>query len=354
MNVSTSTSLLVSGTPSMMPYRFPYICPMFLNRLVIFRTNNSHDFSMANSAISDKYMKHVKQLTRQCNCQNNHIVCHHRSSIGATAIQKTKILEETEIGRCKCLAIEPTIPPPQPETYTGHLAVLRNPTHKEWTSRPHRYLSPTLCNISPYYVKRFVEPTVRETLLDGEWPGRHEFTMAVAQKEEMRVVHNSRVTYREEKRKYVDKVEAQRKKTHEFEQQVEILMTRIQEIRWKREKEEELCEFLENLVGVKECEEQQREFEEQKREFLARREKLKRGSEYCIRRLLDGFRLAERHEDCQLVENIAWSGELVLRDLGEYLEEQDEKEWRDRERKREEGREKQKREKGEVGWEKNA
>ncbi|TGO57564.1 hypothetical protein BCON_0064g00330 [Botryotinia convoluta] len=123
---------------------------------------------MANSAISDKYMKHVKQLTAQCNCQKNHIVCHHRSSIGASAVQKTKILEETEIGRCKCLAIEPTIPPPQPETYTGHLAVLRNPTHKEWASRPHRYLSPTLCNISPYYVKRFVEPAVREKLLKGK------------------------------------------------------------------------------------------------------------------------------------------------------------------------------------------
>ncbi|KAF7914316.1 uncharacterized protein EAF01_000722 [Botrytis porri] len=301
---------------------------------------------MANSAISDRYMKYVKQLTPSCNCHQNHIVCHHRSSIGASAIQKTKILEETDIGRCECLAIEPTIPPPQPETYTGHLAVLRNPTHREWGSRPHRYLSPTLCNISSCYVKRFVEPLVRKNLSRGEWTGRHEFTMAVVQVEEIRTLRDKGVTYRKEKSKYIDKVNVQRKKHYEFEQQVEILMTKIQEIRWKREKEEELGDFLENLVGCKESAEQKREFEEQKREFLETREKLKRGSEYFVRSMEDDLRFAERSEDSGLVEKIARSGELVLGYLGGYLEEVDENVWRDQEKEREEGV-KRKREGGE-------
>ncbi|TGO57565.1 hypothetical protein BCON_0064g00340 [Botryotinia convoluta] len=172
--------------------------------------------------------------------------------------------------------------------------------------------------------------------------------MARAQEEEMRIMHDSGVLYRKEKSKYVDKVGALRKKRHEFEQQVEILMTKIQEIRWKREKEDELCDYLENLVGVKECVEQKRQFAEQKKEFVLRREKLKGQRESHIRGMMDGFRLACKVEDCGLVENIAQRGEEGLGDLGEYLEEWDVKEWRDREREREEGG-KRKREGGNGG-----
>ncbi|KAF7936982.1 hypothetical protein BELL_0319g00070 [Botrytis elliptica] len=305
---------------------------------------------MANAAISDKYMRHIGQLTAKCNCQDNHIVCHHRSSIATAAVQKTKILEETKDGEVKCIAIEPTIPPPQPETYTGHLAVLRNPTHKEWESRPHRYLSPTLCNISPYYVKRFVEPPVREKLLEGKWPGKHhEFTMGKAQEDEIKIMQDSGVVYKKEKDKYTSRVEAERKRIYDFEKQLEILMTKIQEIRWTREKEEELCDYLEHLVGVKESAEQHREFEEQKKEFLAQGERFKKRIEERVESMMLSFNYACAAEvrSWRLLDSIAQAHELLLRDLGECLEEQDAKKWRDLERERVEWV-KRKREGGEV------
>ncbi|TEY64769.1 hypothetical protein BOTCAL_0143g00260 [Botryotinia calthae] len=284
---------------------------------------------MNNSAINIKYMRHVTQLTRECNCENNRIECHHRSSIGATADQKTKILEESGIARCRCLAIEPTIPPPKPETYTAHLAVLRNPTHKEWTSRPHRYLSPALCNISPLYVQRFVEPAVWETILKGNLPeGRHEFTLAKVQQEVMRFKHYRKVKYIREKCKYVEGVSVLKKKRYEFEQQVEILMMKLQEIRWKRKREEELCDYLEDLVSIRECTEQKREFGDQKREFVFSRERLKRERESRPCELLEEFQLAHKLEDQVKIEKLAQRDEDALAELEEFLEERDVIEWR--------------------------
>ncbi|KAM0181850.1 hypothetical protein ACHAPC_004001 [Botrytis cinerea] len=266
-------------------------------------------------------------------CKNNRIECHHRSFIGATAVQKTKILEESDIGRCKCLAIEPTIPPPKPETYTAHLAVLRNPTHKEWKSRPHRYLSPALCNVSPHYVQRFVEPAVRETLRKGDFPeGRHEFTLAKAQQEVMRFMHLSGVKYIREKRRYAERASVLKKESYEFEQQVEILMMKLQEIRWKRKREEELCVYLEDLVGVRECAEQKREFGDQKREFLLSRERLKRERESGTCEVVEQFQLAHKLEDRDKIEKLAQRDEEALGELEEFLEELDVIEWRERER----------------------
>ncbi|TGO54684.1 hypothetical protein BOTNAR_0261g00170 [Botryotinia narcissicola] len=221
---------------------------------------------MASLPVSEnKYLRHIGQLTAKCNCKENHIVCHHRSLIVASAVKKAKIVVEPKVGRCKCLGFESTIPAPQPETYTGHLAVLRNPTHGEWKSRPHRYLSPTLCNTSPHYVQRFVEPPVREMLLEGKWPGkRHEFTLGKAQEDDIKAMQDREEFLRKEKIKR----ETKRKNSYKFEHKMEILMIKILEVRWNRDKEEELCEYLETLVGVKESEEQHREFEEQKKEYL--------------------------------------------------------------------------------------
>ncbi|TGO42046.1 hypothetical protein BHYA_0013g00500 [Botrytis hyacinthi] len=300
----------------------------------------------------NKYLRHVGQLTAKCKCKKNHIVCHHRSLIVASAVQKTKIHKEPEVGPCKCLAFASTIPAPQPETYTGHLVVLRNPTHGEWKSRPHRYLSPTLCNISPHYVQRFVEPPVREMLLEGKWPGkRHEFTLGKAQEDEIKAMQNRRELLRKEKIQR----EAKRKNPYEFEHQMEILVTKILEIRWKRDREEELCEYLETLVGVEESQEQQREFAEQKKEYLLRREELKKKRESYVQSALKILKetSAVENQICRLVEYVGQKDEMVLGDLGDSLEEQDEKERGDQERKREEEWEKRRGEGGGGEVEKN-
>ncbi|KAF7890532.1 hypothetical protein EAF00_008847 [Botryotinia globosa] len=296
----------------------------------------------------NKYLRHIGQLTDKCNCEENHIVCHHRSLIVASAVKKAKIVVEPKVGRSKCLAFESTIPAPQPETYTGHLAVLRNPTHGEWKSRPHRYLSPTLCNTSPHYVQRFIEPPVRELLLEGKWPGkRHEFTLGKAQEDEIKAMQDREELLRKKK----IKSEAKRKESYKFEHSMEILMIKILEVLWKRDNEEELCEYLETLVGVKESEEQQREFEEQKKEYLLGQEKLKKKREGYVQSALRILKEAYTTED-QSYKYAEWVGQkndFVLGDLGDRLEEQGEKEWRYQERKREESWEKRKREGGDAG-----
>ncbi|TGO12479.1 hypothetical protein BTUL_0088g00560 [Botrytis tulipae] len=305
---------------------------------------------MASLPVSEnKYLRHIGQLTAKCNCKENHIVCHHRSLIVASAVKKAKIVVEPKVGRRQCLAFESTIPAPQPETYTGHLAVLRNPTHGEWKSRPHRYLSPTLCNISPHYVQRFVEPPVREMLLEGKWPGkRHEFTLGKAQEDEIKAMQDREELLMKEK----IKCEAKRKNPYKFEHKMEILMTKILEVRWKRDTEEELCEYLETLVGVKESEEQQREFEEQKKTYLLEREKLKKKREVYVQSALKILKEAAEVQSCEYVEWVGKKNDMVLGDLGDLgdnLEEQGEREWRDQEREREEGWEKRKREGGDEG-----
>ncbi|KAF7945396.1 hypothetical protein EAE96_010170 [Botrytis aclada] len=274
----------------------------------------------------------------------NGIVCHHASFIGANAIQKTKIVEETKKNhtQSKFIAIEPTIAPPQPETYTGHLAVLRNPTHKEWTTRPHRYLSPTLCNISPYYVKRFVEPPARGKIIEGKSPGkRHEFTMAKAQEDEIKKVNRRDEHYKKVKEIKQTVATRQRKKRDEFEEQLEILMTKIQEIRWERAKDVELCEYLETLVGAQESEEQQREYEEHQKECLARLQEIKKFRNHFVKVSEARLYYARRTADISMVEAIAKKHEDILQGLAEFEEELDEKdarEWREEERK--EGRNK--------------
>lgn len=301
---------------------------------------------MASFAVSNnKYLRHIGQLTATCDCEENHIVCHHRSLIVASAVRKTKILEQPRIGRLKCLAFESTIPAPQPETYTEHLAVLRNPTHEEWKSRPHRYLSPTLCNISPHYVQRFVEPPVREMLLKGKWPGkRHEFTLGKAQEDEIKAMKNRGELLSREKIKREEK----RKIPYKFEHKLELLMMKILELRWKRDEEEKLCEYLETLAGVKESEEQQREFAEQKMEYLLEREKLKKKRESYVQRALKVLKEASAAGGamCKYVEYVWQRDDVILGDLGDCLEEQDEKEWRDQERERDEEWEKRKRKGG--------
>lgn len=102
------------------------------------------------------------KIILDCSCQNNSITCHHKGSIlsNASCIE-LKVIGTSQKSHCtESFAL--TVPPPQPETYTTHLAVLRNLKHPEWTSRPTYYLSPALSNVSPIYVKRIIEPKARE------------------------------------------------------------------------------------------------------------------------------------------------------------------------------------------------
>lgn len=135
--------------------------------------------------IDEEDLEYYRLPPSYCSFQQSSIVCHHRSAIYTTGI----ITELVGRGDAKSKHVPRSTvlkkPPPQPETYTNHLAILRNPKHQEWKSQPDKYLSPPLSNISPYYVKRFVETEAREDLKQGIHPGRPAFTLSKVQAREL-------------------------------------------------------------------------------------------------------------------------------------------------------------------------
>ncbi|CAD6452087.1 0bb09c3e-26e6-4f12-9d1b-e65f28604387 [Sclerotinia trifoliorum] len=131
--------------------------------------------------ISEEHLNYFRLPGAFCSCQQNSVVCHHRTAIYTTATIRELSGGDEAGSRYVPHSIVLNNPPPQPETYTTHLAILRNPKHQEWKSQPHKYLSPALSNISPHYVKRFVETSARAYLKQGIYPGRPEFTLSSVQ-----------------------------------------------------------------------------------------------------------------------------------------------------------------------------
>ncbi|KAJ8061669.1 hypothetical protein OCU04_009470 [Sclerotinia nivalis] len=176
-----------------------------------------------NGTINEERLKYSGLPARNCSCQRNSIVCHHRSAIYTTAtIRELNGVEQTD-AKYVPHSIVLKIPPPQPESYTTHLAILRNPKHQEWKSRPHKYLSPALSNISPHYVKRFVEPAAREDLIQGIWPGRPEFTLSKVQACELDREWEQRLAYKFRKKDQVYRLEEE--------------LRRLEEEFWKQEED---------------------------------------------------------------------------------------------------------------------
>ncbi|QSZ32662.1 hypothetical protein DSL72_002241 [Monilinia vaccinii-corymbosi] len=158
----------------------------------------------------------VKIPTVDCLCTANSIVCHHRGSIWMNAAFMGYKRVRGFARKKKVPMIKLTTPPPRPEP-TAHLAVLRNPTHPEWTARPGSYLSPALCNISPIYVRRVIEPEARRQLMEPGFFSRDTaFSLGYVQRKELQHELELEARFKREKAK---REEAKREEERREEEQ---------------------------------------------------------------------------------------------------------------------------------------